>query len=39
VLEGGRVRHFGAVADVLHAMKQASAQVLPLTRHAAEHAR
>ncbi len=41
VLEAGRVRHFGAVAEVLHAMKQASAQVVPLTRQAAtgEHAR
>jgi ABC-type protease/lipase transport system fused ATPase/permease subunit len=34
VLDGGRVRHFGPVAEVLHAMKQGSAQVVPLTRHA-----
>jgi ABC-type protease/lipase transport system fused ATPase/permease subunit len=35
VLEQGRVRHMGPVAAVLQAMKQASAQVLPLPRHAA----
>ena len=35
VLEGGRVRHFGAVPEVMQAMKQASAQVLPMTRPSA----
>lgn len=43
MLESGRVRHFGPVNEVLHAMRQGGAQVVAMSRHAvghgAEHAR
>lgn len=37
MLENGRVKHFGPVNEVLHAMRQGTGQVVAMPRHAVAH--